>query len=80
MDIDSTGDGTCLDPELLHLSELSPFALKTSPQLAENLFSQWLSLPETGRLVKFISIPNIFFSGLVFVVIIIIYFVCSNLL
>lgn len=61
MDIDSTGDGTCLDPELLHLSELSPFALKTSPQLAENLFSQWLSLPETGRLVKFISIPNFFF-------------------
>lgn len=52
MDIDSTGDGTCLDPELLHLSELSPFALKTCPQLAENLFSQWLSLPETGRLVK----------------------------
>ncbi|XP_024019165.1 serine/threonine protein phosphatase 2A regulatory subunit B''alpha [Morus notabilis] len=52
MDIDSMGDSTCLDPDLLHLPELSPFALKPSPQIADNLFSQWLSLPETGRLVK----------------------------
>ncbi|PON34745.1 Parvalbumin [Parasponia andersonii] len=52
MDIDSAGDGTCLDSELLHLPELSPLALKTNPQIAEDLFDQWLSLPETGRLVK----------------------------
>lgn len=45
------GDMTSLDPELLQLSEVSPSALKTSPQLAEELFTQWLSLPATDRLV-----------------------------
>ncbi|XP_048337449.2 serine/threonine protein phosphatase 2A regulatory subunit B''alpha [Ziziphus jujuba] len=52
MDIDASGDVTSLDPELLQLPELSPLALKTNPQIAEDLFAQWLSLPETGRLVK----------------------------
>ncbi|XWS31401.1 hypothetical protein CRYUN_Cryun23aG0072400 [Craigia yunnanensis] len=52
MEIDTVEDVTCLDPELLQLPEVSPFALKTSPQLVEDLFSQWLSLPETGLLVK----------------------------
>ncbi|XP_022771296.1 serine/threonine protein phosphatase 2A regulatory subunit B''alpha-like isoform X2 [Durio zibethinus] len=52
MEIDTLEDVTCLDPELLQLPEVSPFALKTSPQLVEDLFSQWLSLPETGHLVK----------------------------
>ncbi|GMI98691.1 hypothetical protein like AT5G44090 [Hibiscus trionum] len=52
MEIDTMEDVTCLDPELLQLPEVSPFALKTSPQLVEDLFSQWLSLPETGHLVK----------------------------
>ncbi|XVF21552.1 hypothetical protein REPUB_Repub12eG0099600 [Reevesia pubescens] len=52
MEIDTVEDVTCLDPELLHLPEVSPFALKTSPQLVEDLFSKWLSLPETGHLVK----------------------------
>lgn len=53
MDIDAVaGDITSLDPELLQLPELSPFALKASPQIVDDLFSQWLSLPQTGRLVK----------------------------
>ncbi|KAM2904446.1 hypothetical protein COP2_004159 [Malus domestica] len=53
MDIDTVaGDVGSLDPELLQLPELSPFALKTSPQIAEDLFAQWLSLPQTRRLVK----------------------------
>ncbi|XVE77947.1 hypothetical protein DITRI_Ditri13aG0105000 [Diplodiscus trichospermus] len=52
MELDTVEDVTCLDPELLQLPEVSPFALKTSPQLVEDLFSQWLSLPETGHLVK----------------------------
>ncbi|XP_050366949.1 probable serine/threonine protein phosphatase 2A regulatory subunit B''epsilon [Argentina anserina] len=53
MDIDAVaGDITSLDPELLQLPELSPFAVKASPQIADDLFSQWLSLPQTGRLVK----------------------------
>ncbi|MBA0830895.1 hypothetical protein Goarm_015392, partial [Gossypium armourianum] len=32
--------------------ELSPLALNSNPFLVEELFSLWLSLPETGRLVK----------------------------
>ncbi|KAJ4844045.1 hypothetical protein Tsubulata_013450 [Turnera subulata] len=39
-----------LDPEQLQLPEVSPFVLKASPQLAEELFSQWLSIPDTGKL------------------------------
>lgn len=58
MDIDSAEDVTSLDPELLQLPELSPLALKTNPQIAEDLFAQWLSLPETGRLVIYTR-PNI---------------------
>ncbi|XWS76229.1 hypothetical protein CRYUN_Cryun01aG0157500 [Craigia yunnanensis] len=52
MEIDTVEDVTCLDPELLQLPEVSPFALKTSPQLVDDLFSQWLSLPQTGHMVK----------------------------
>ncbi|TYJ27127.1 hypothetical protein E1A91_A07G165100v1 [Gossypium mustelinum] len=52
MDIDAVEDVTCLDPELLQLPDVSPFALKASPQLVEDFFSQWLSLPGTGHLVK----------------------------
>ncbi|KAJ9169637.1 hypothetical protein P3X46_017803 [Hevea brasiliensis] len=55
MDIDMAGgggDAPYLDPELLQLPEVSPFVLKASPQIAEELFSQWLSLPGTSRLVK----------------------------
>ncbi|XVF81015.1 hypothetical protein PTKIN_Ptkin15bG0122400 [Pterospermum kingtungense] len=52
MEVDTVEDVTCLDPELLQLPEVSPLALKTGPQLVEDLFSQWLSLPETGHLVK----------------------------
>ncbi|KAM7521728.1 hypothetical protein LguiA_011630 [Lonicera macranthoides] len=52
MDMEFGGDMTSMDPELLQLSEVSPSALKTSPQLAEELFTQWLSLPATDRLVK----------------------------
>ncbi|CAN0885911.1 Serine/threonine protein phosphatase 2A regulatory subunit B''alpha [Linum grandiflorum] len=54
MDIDTVGgnDVSYLDPELLHLPEVSPFELKPTTQVAEDLFSQWLSLPDTSRLVK----------------------------
>lgn len=51
MEMDIARDVTDLDPELLQLPEVSPLALKTSPQIAEELFGQWLSLPDTGRLV-----------------------------
>lgn len=52
MEIDTVEDVTCLNPELLQLPEVSPFALKTTPLLVDRLFSQWLSLPETGNLVS----------------------------
>ena len=39
-----------LDPELLQLPGLS---VKSNPLIAEELFSHWLSLPDTSRLVLF---------------------------
>ncbi|KAK9083295.1 hypothetical protein Scep_029766 [Stephania cephalantha] len=52
MDMEIVGDVASLDPELLQLPEVSPLALKANPHIAEDLFSQWLSLKDTGRLVK----------------------------
>lgn len=55
-------DLASLDPELLQLPEVSTLALKENPGIAEQLYSQWLSLPETARLViSFISNVNFFF-------------------
>ncbi|KAL9225511.1 hypothetical protein vseg_001425 [Gypsophila vaccaria] len=52
MDMDFNADLACLDAELLQLSEVSSFALKSNPYLPQELFEQWLSLSETNRLVK----------------------------
>ncbi|KAJ6938550.1 serine/threonine protein phosphatase 2A regulatory subunit B''alpha-like isoform X1 [Populus alba x Populus x berolinensis] len=54
MDIDRVAgeEVCCLDAELLQLPEVSSFVLKENPQLAEDLFSQWISLSDTSRLVK----------------------------
>ncbi|PIA45442.1 hypothetical protein AQUCO_01700754v1 [Aquilegia coerulea] len=52
MDMEVVGDIVSFDPELLQLPEVSPLALKSNPYISQELFSQWLSLPETGRLVK----------------------------
>ncbi|KAJ0493019.1 putative EF-hand domain-containing protein [Helianthus annuus] len=52
MDMDYNGDSGFLDPELLQLNEVSPLAIKSNPYVAEKLFEQWLSLPETTLLVK----------------------------
>lgn len=52
MNMDAVGDVANLDPDLLQLPEISPLALKSNINLAEELYSQWLSLPETTRLVK----------------------------
>lgn len=46
-----TGDVASVDPDLLQLPELSPLALKSNPYLAEELFSIWLSFPDTNKLV-----------------------------
>ncbi|KAM7526691.1 hypothetical protein LguiA_016593 [Lonicera macranthoides] len=52
MDMDFNGDVGCLDAELLQLTEVSPLAIKSNPYVAEKLFEQWLSLPDTSPLVK----------------------------
>ncbi|XP_008804277.1 serine/threonine protein phosphatase 2A regulatory subunit B''beta-like isoform X1 [Phoenix dactylifera] len=52
MDAEVGRDVAALDPDLLQLSEVSPLALKQSPEIAQGLYSQWLTLPETSRLVK----------------------------
>ncbi|KAG6785777.1 hypothetical protein POTOM_007361 [Populus tomentosa] len=54
MDIDRVAgeEVCCLDAELLQLPEVSSSVLKENPQLAEDLFSQWISLSDTSRLVK----------------------------
>lgn len=52
MDVEETEKLVSLDPDLLLLPEVSPFALKSSPYVVEELFTQWLSLPDTCRLVK----------------------------
>lgn len=54
MDEESEGrDGASLDPELLQLQEVSSVALKDYPHVAEQLYQQWLVMPETVRLVTF---------------------------
>ncbi|KAJ6842897.1 serine/threonine protein phosphatase 2A regulatory subunit B''beta-like [Iris pallida] len=52
MDVEVARDVASFDPELLQLSEVSPVALKENPQIADQLYAQWLALPETARLVK----------------------------
>ncbi|KAK2402350.1 Calcium-binding EF-hand family protein [Trifolium repens] len=50
MDMEETGKLESLDPNMLQLQDASPFALKLTPYVAKELFSQWLSLPDTSRL------------------------------
>ncbi|KAK8444894.1 hypothetical protein SEVIR_9G222800v4 [Setaria viridis] len=45
-------DAAALDPELLQLPELAPGALRENSIIADALYSQWLVLPETAKLVK----------------------------
>ncbi|XP_020093897.1 serine/threonine protein phosphatase 2A regulatory subunit B''beta-like isoform X2 [Ananas comosus] len=52
MEADVGRDAASLDPELLQLPEVSSLALKENPSIAESLYWQWLSLPETSKLVK----------------------------
>ncbi|KVI07340.1 Calcium-binding EF-hand [Cynara cardunculus var. scolymus] len=52
MDMDYNGDVGRLDPELLQLNEVSSLAIKSNAYVAEKLFEQWLSLPETTPLVR----------------------------
>lgn len=53
MDVDFNGDVASLDAEMLQLPDVSPLAIKANPHVAEKLFDQWLSLPDTVSLVIF---------------------------
>ena len=59
MNMEIVGNVVSLDTELLQLPKVLPFALKSNLRVSEELFDQWLSLPETNRLV--FSSHNVFF-------------------
>ncbi|CAN4105892.1 unnamed protein product [Withania somnifera] len=52
MDVDLFCDLASVDAELLQLAEVSCFAIKDNPYVAQKVFDQWLSLPDTAQLVK----------------------------
>ncbi|GJY90451.1 hypothetical protein Tco_0505647, partial [Tanacetum coccineum] len=60
MDMDCISDLGFLDLELLQLNVVSPLAIKSNLYVAEKLFDQWLSLPETtiGRFAKRDGVVN----------------------
>ena len=51
MDVDFNGDVAVLNSDLLQLADVSPLAIKANSFVAETLFDQWLSLPDTLTLV-----------------------------
>ena len=44
-------DASALDLELLQLPELAPGALRENSSIVEALYSQWLVLPESSKMV-----------------------------
>lgn len=54
MNMEVVSDVTSLDVEMLQLQEVSALALKSNLNIVEKLFEQWLSLPESNRVVGFI--------------------------
>ncbi|GJM84804.1 hypothetical protein PR202_ga00510 [Eleusine coracana subsp. coracana] len=55
-------DAAALDPELLQLPELAPGALRENSGIAEALYSQWLTLPETSKLVFLFALLPFFLA------------------
>ncbi|KAK4759915.1 hypothetical protein SAY87_023046 [Trapa incisa] len=52
MDMDAVvAETASLETDLLQLNEVSPLALKSNTDFVGKIFDQWLSLPETNRLV-----------------------------
>ena len=55
MKMEVVSDAVSLEVELLQLPEVSALALKTNQSFVESLFDQWLSLPESNRLVHIVQ-------------------------
>ncbi|KAJ1694315.1 hypothetical protein LUZ63_011013 [Rhynchospora breviuscula] len=55
MDAETGKDVALLNPDLLQIAEVSPSAIKENPHIVQNLYSQWLSLPDTTKLVKTVA-------------------------
>lgn len=54
MRMEVASDVASLDVELLQLPEVSTIGLKSNFTFVETLYQQWLSLPESNRLVCFV--------------------------
>ena len=61
MNMEVVTDAASLDVELLQLPDLSALSLKSNDNFnfIEKLFEQWLSLPESNRLVRFLPSRNL---------------------
>ncbi|TXG63851.1 hypothetical protein EZV62_010845 [Acer yangbiense] len=59
MDFNEVEDVASSDAELLKRQEPSPLAPIMNSQLFEELFEQWLSLPETGQLAIFVGLMRV---------------------
>uniref|UniRef100_A0A2N9IPS2 Uncharacterized protein n=1 Tax=Fagus sylvatica TaxID=28930 RepID=A0A2N9IPS2_FAGSY len=44
-------DAASFEAKLLQLQEVSPLTLRSNPIFVQMLFKQWLSLPDSNRLV-----------------------------
>jgi len=67
MSMEVVTDAASLDVELLQLPEFSTLSLKANLNFVEKLFEQWLSLPESNRLVMFHSIFKLSYCCIAFI-------------
>lgn len=52
MNMDTGFNEAAVETDFLQLNEVSPLALKSNTEFVDKIFEQWLSLPETNKLVR----------------------------